>query len=273
MNQYNYVKKRLEDAYLFFEPDEQDRVIAKIINTSVSSKIPLPQLITGCINAMKAEQKLQLAQPKDDGRNMVEDLQKAVDPMEAIRMAYLPIITYRAAFLFAQELCKVCVARRLPYKKQTRIIKECNRMFEDDWVGSIDQSTMGKLEAHLQDFLCVAGRDIQTLWWVINQELKRLYPSLNGEYDTLTPLYVCISLLDYTKSVRDNFNRILDERTGRLSYTSEEPYIKQIRKALAEIAQEYTLDVSPMIQMAVKVISNKVDLYVFDDVKVTEDEK
>ena len=131
---------------------------------------------------------------------------------------------------------------------------------------------MKKLEDQLEDFLAGAGWDVQCLWFTVNQELKKRYPELNAEYDLLTPLYVCISLMDFTRQKESEYADLLEERTGIRPAFQEQKSVKKLRAALNEISGKYSLDATPMIKLAIAVINNRLQELVFNDVERVNDE-
>ena len=201
-----------------------------------------------------------------------EDVMKVLTPQEAIRIAYYPIITGKAAFRHAFVLRQICIDRRLPYARQSRIIKESYEEWNKYYTDIVDKETMDKLEDQLEDFLACAGWDVQCLWFTVNQELKKRYPELNAEYDLLTPLYVCISLMDFTRQKESEYADLLEERTGIRPAFPEQKSVKKLRTALDEISGKYSLDATPMIKLAIAVINNRLQELVFNDVERVNDE-
>ena len=222
---------------------------------------------------IKALERLQAQaqQPKVDTGSLPDNLLDVLSPKEAIRIAYVPVIMTKAAYRFADRVTQTCISWRLPYAKQSRMIKQSKADWEQECDNSLSNEVMVKLEDQLNDFLAVAGWDVQCLWWVINQELKKRYPELEDEYPLLSDLFVCKSLLDYTRQKEDQFADLLKERTGVYPPHPVPWYIQDLRKALDGIYGRYTLDPTPMIKMAINVIDRKVENEIFTDVEVTND--
>lgn len=286
-SQKDYVKRKLAKAGITIAPDQEDQVIDKILVTLKAIGGGIDALVNGVISQWKNEkgstlQKLPtgfgIPQPVEqtysDGSSVVPDnLLDLISPQEALQMAYYPVIAVKAAFKFALDLCAKCASRRLPYNKQTREIKQTWIAWQNDWMSALDPSTMKKLDDQLEEFFALAGWDVQCLWFVINQELKLLYPQLDKEYDILTPLYVCTSLLDFARFKESQYADRLEELTGKRPHCPEAKEIKAVRTALAVIGGKYTLDPTPMIQRAIKVIDNRLAQTTFQNVTRNEDEQ
>lgn len=244
-----------------------------IVKQSLAVKVPVKDLVDEFIQLQQSPQPL-IQEPEESPAEAVskEDVQKVLTPQESIRIAYYPIITGKAAFRHAFDLRQLCIDRRLPYARQSRMIKESFEEWNKYYTDIIDKETMDKLENQLEDFLAGAGWDVQYLWFTVNQELKKSYPELNAEYDVLTPLYVCISLMDFTRQKEKEYADLLEERTGIRPAFPEQKSIKKLRTALDEISGKYKLDATPMIKLAIAVINNRLQELVFNDVERINDE-
>lgn len=240
-----------------------------IVKQSLAVKVPIKDLVDEFIQLQQSPQPL-IQEPGNSTTEAItkEDVQKVLTPQESIRIAYYPIITGKAASRHAFDLRQICIDRRLPYARQSRIIKESYEEWNKYYTDIVDKETMDKLE----DFLAGAGWDVQCLWFTVNQELKKSYPELNAEYDVLTPLYVCISLMDFTRQKEKEYADLLEERTGIRPAFPEQKSIKKLRAALNEISGKYSLDATPMIKLAIAVINNRLHELVFNDVERVNDE-
>lgn len=244
-----------------------------IVKQSLAVKVPVKDLVDEFIQLQQSPQPL-IQEPENSPAQAITeaDVQKVLTPQEAIRIAYYPIITGKAAFRHAFDLRQICIDRRLPYARQSRIIKESYEEWNKYYTDIVDNDTMKKLEDQLEDFLAGAGWDVQCLWFTVNQELKKRYPELNAEYDLLTPLYVCISLMDFTRQKESEYADLLEERTGIRPAFPEQKSVKKLRAALNEISGKYSLDATPMIKLAIGVINNRLQELVFNDVERVNDE-
>ena len=244
-----------------------------IVKQSLAVKVPVKDLVDEFIQLQQSPQPL-IQEPENSPAQAITeaDVQKVLTPQEAIRIAYYPIITGKAAFRHAFDLRQTCIDRRLPYARQSRIIKESYEEWNKYYTDIVDNDTMKKLEDQLEDFLAGAGWDVQCLWFTVNQELKKRYPELNAEYDLLTPLYVCISLMDFTRQKESEYADLLEERTGIRPAFPEQKSVKKLRAALNEISGKYSLDATPMIKLAIAVINNRLQELVFNDVERVNDE-
>lgn len=179
---------------------------------------------------------------------------------ESLRMAYVPILLTKTAFRFAEEVCRQCVAQHLPHKKETRIIRQAERDYIHSTLGTtISRSTLEILEQKTDLLFTKAGNDVQTLWFVVNQELKKQHPTLDEEYPFLTDLFCAVSLLHYVRSYESACDIMVKQRTGlqRTTFTVQEPI--DIYNALLSIAGRYTICHTSMIHLSVRIISMKVD--------------
>lgn len=188
----------------------------------------------------------------------IEDMLDKFSVEEAVRIAYIPIILTKAAFQFADFIRRQCIEGRLPYQKESRIIRQSLHDYERETLGQVNTEVMETLEKQVGYFFEEAGDNVQTLWYVVNGELKKRYPELSG-YDLLTNVYVCVSLLDYVRRFESSADHIIRQRTG-LPYASvQNRQSTDVRNACLSIADKYRVKRTEMIDLAIRVIALKVD--------------
>lgn len=177
---------------------------------------------------------------------------------EAVRIAYIPIILTKAAFQFAEFIAKQCAEYRLPYKKETRLIKQSIYDYERETLGQVKIDVLETLENQVGHFFDEAGDNVQTLWYVINAELKKRYPKLEN-YDLLTNVYVCVSILEYVRCFEAAADHTIQERTSMPYVSIANRQSVDVRNACLSIADKYKIQQTEMIHLAIRVIANKVD--------------
>lgn len=177
---------------------------------------------------------------------------------EALRIAYIPIVLSKAAFEYAKFAVRLCVEKKLPYRKQTRIIREAIDEYEQGLMGTIRTEVRTRLESQVEFFFDQADDDVEKLWYVIRLELIKRYPDM-PQIDLLTNIYVCVSMLDYVRKFEETTNYTIQSRT-HMPYAN---YINKqcidIRNAYLSIADNYKIARTDIIQLAIRIIALKVD--------------
>lgn len=91
-------------------------------------------------------------------------------PIEtATKIVYIPVIISRAAFEYADFVCRLCAEKRLDFKKQTRIIKE--QVVEYEWktVGLIGKDIQKFLDESVDSFLKKPTIILESFKWQSNR--------------------------------------------------------------------------------------------------------
>ena len=177
---------------------------------------------------------------------------------EAIKIAYIPIILSKAAFRFARMAVDECVSRKLPYRKQVRQIRDSIDGYEREAFETVKPEVLEALTRQVEGFFYAAGHDVQTLWFVINSELKKRYPDL-GDYVLLTHSYVVISILDYIREFEIESDRVIRGRLPMHYVSVRNRHLKGLRDACMAIADVHKLDNTDMLRLAMRCIAVKVD--------------
>ena len=192
--------------------------------------------------------------------SMFEQMRHTFTLRESLTMAYIPVLLTKAAFRFAEDVCRQCASNRLPYKPETRIIRQAIKSYIYSTLGSvISHSTLQLLDEKTDLFFRYAEGDVTTLWMVVNQELKSSHPSLDEEYPFLTDLFCAISLIHYVHSFESKADATVMQRTGlsRTTFSVQEPW--DVYHALMSIAGRYTINHTRMIELSVRIISIRVE--------------
>lgn len=198
------------------------------------------------------------------------NLMKQLTPKEAIRIAYIPIVVGNACIMYATQIADLSARIRLPYKKECRSIREHCNLYVKEAIGAVSHEVLKKLDDQTASFFSEAGDSVQTLYWVLRQELSKKYPELD-DYNLLTLIYVYKSLFYYILDFQNKSDRLVRERTGTSFFSKSDPNLKPIMDALEVIGSKYTIENTSMINMAMKVISNRIDGLIFSDIEITND--
>lgn len=197
------------------------------------------------------------------GEIRIEDMLEQFSVEEAVRIAYIPIILTKAAFQFADFIRRQCVEQRLAYVKESRAIRQALHDYERETLGQVNAGVMDTLEKQVGHFFEEAGTNVQTLWYVVNSELKKRYPELSS-YDLLTNIYVCVSILDYVRRFESSADHIIRQRTGMPYASVQNCQSADIRNACLSIADRYKVERTDMINLAIRVIALKIDAMVVE---------
>ena len=178
---------------------------------------------------------------------------------DALRLTYIPVIITRITLKYIDAVISHCVAHRLPYNKIVRELREYIKQYNNDIIGDIHKTSSEELDKLTDEFFSVNGRDMTTLWWVINSELKKLYPSLDDEYEFLTMVYMPITMIYYLLLVGRDIDSMLSSRLVGASGSINSDAIFGMLNCLERMVSDYKLVTTGMIKLAVSVISRKVD--------------
>lgn len=198
------------------------------------------------------------------------DVLKDLTPKEAIRIAYIPTVVAQAASKYINIVADTLCQRKMPYKKETRIIRENLRQFQKDTLYELQTDTYRKLESVTEDFFYDAGKHIDILYFTVYQELMNQYKDLE-EYDLFSYIYVVKSLLEYIKWFQKKAEKRLTEVSGKPAKVDFDPRLEMINQAMDSVAKGYKRPHSKLIDLAIEVIKVKVDEHVFSEVEIVED--
>ena len=201
----------------------------------------------------------------------IMDIMKEFSVSDALKMCYVPLVISQAAYRFATLICDQCAREQLDYRKQTRILRECAKSYAVDVIGSDKRKLVDALDNELTGWMDNEQHDITTLYFCVNQELKKQYPELS-EYDMLTYIYMSLALLGYVKFMDIQYDKEISQLLHRPYHTGENHHNIKARKALSEIAGYCKIDLdTEMISRAIKVIGIKMDTFSFSDHQQTEE--
>lgn len=179
---------------------------------------------------------------------------------KALRLAYVPVIITKIAFTYIDKVISQCVKRKLPYSKPIREIKEHIRHYNEDLLGGVSKHSLNQLDELIKSFLDKYYLDMTSLWWSINQEIRRRYPEIEKEQsEFITAVYMPISLLKYMMSVGYSLDRMLKETMPGQTGSIVPMDVKEIQKRLEGMVTNYKLEPTPMQEQAIKTIGKRID--------------
>lgn len=185
-----------------------------------------------------------------------DQLLQLFTPDELLHLIYPPLLATEAAVHYATRIADLCAARRLEgVKKQSRALREAVRTYKRRQLADLHAVAFDALQRHFGLFLGHCGGDVQTLWFTVNQALKTRYPRL-AEYELATEVMVCMSLTDYAVRCDTRTARVLSDHTG-LSLGGVNYMAASLHKILKGMVRGLSIDGAPMVEMAVKVIDNR----------------
>lgn len=180
-------------------------------------------------------------------------------PIEtATKIVYIPVIISRAAFEYADFVCRLCAEKRLDFKKQTRIIKE--QVVEYEWktVGLIGKDIQKFLDESVDSFFEEAHDHIGKLQMAVQQEMKKQWPELT-DYNLLLNLYMCIILIDFVRKFERASSKVIQNATQNPYVAIENKQLIHIRTACMDIAGKYKLPNTDMIRLGLKILAINID--------------
>lgn len=180
-------------------------------------------------------------------------------PIEtATKIVYIPVIISRAAFEYADFVCRLCAEKRLDFKRQTRIIKE--QVVEYEWktVGLIGKDIQKFLDESVDSFFEEAHDHIGKLQMAVQQEMKKQWPELT-DYNLLLNLYMCIILIDFVRKFERASSKVIQNATQNPYVAIENEQLIHIRTACMDIAGKYKLPNTDMIRLGLKILAINID--------------
>lgn len=185
-----------------------------------------------------------------------DQLLQLFTPDELLHLIYPPLLATEAALHYATRIADLCAARRLEGTKKTcRALREAVRSYKRQQLTDLHAVAFDALQRHFDFFLGHCGNDVQTLWFTVNQALKTRYPHLSS-YELATEVMVCLSLADYAVRCDTRTAQALSNRTG-LSLGGVNYMAASLRTTLKSMVQGLSIDGAPMVELAVKVIDNR----------------
>lgn len=188
----------------------------------------------------------------------IDDLIRSFSFEEAVRIAYVPIILSHSAFQYADFARRICAEKRLPFQKESRIIRAAIEEYERMTKYTLSDKANEILNQRTEEFTDEAEKQLQILWYTVSGQLKKEHPEV-ANYDLLTNLYMAVALLDYVRRFELSAGMEIAKRVGTPYASSANPLSTAVRNACLSIAGEYTLQRSDMLERAVRSIALRVD--------------
>lgn len=209
--------------------------------------------------------------PKEDPFFPIQLIMDKIPAKESIRIAYIPIVISNAALHYTGKIADFCAKNRMPFIKEVRTIRNESKAFVEQATGSVSHDTYYQLKKQTDEFFYSTKANLYTLYFTVRNEFLNRFPNLDNEYDLYTDVYIAHSLFRYVRDFQDKAEKHMSEVCGVTIKTDPDPHIMKIWKCLDIITDGYTLGKSEIIELALKVISNKIDEHVFSDIEITED--
>lgn len=166
------------------------------------------------------------------------------------KIVYIPITISRAAFEYADFVCRICAEKRLDFKKQTRIIKEQMKEYERETVGQTGEDIKKDLEECVDGFFEEADGYINQLQCSVQDEMKKQWPELK-DYSLLLNIYMCVILIDVVGRFEQAASKVIAQATASPYSTKNNNQLLYIRRECLSIAGKYKLPNTEMIRMGV----------------------
>lgn len=182
---------------------------------------------------------------------------------EQMRVSFVPLIITRLAWVYADK-AMTCAARdRVSLlKKLCRELKQVKQDYEREIRRELDYSHVKNVEEQTDMCIDEMGRDLQILYFSVNQEFKRSVPEY--PYDELRT-YAIISVLfvDYLQSYNRDIDRLLAVklRDRHLSESIVPPLIEKLRhimRGFAGIEDKFNFN-DRNVTLAMAVIKNRIN--------------
>lgn len=196
---------------------------------------------------------------KEANHKKMKAFETVLSERERVMFVYVPIVLTQVVFRYIEIINDYCARKCLPFKNETRELKRLIKQYTFSNFSGLSSDCTNSLDRQVNDFFYDAGDDVQTLYFVINSELKKVYPELD-DYELLTYLYMSISLLDYTHHYIRKTNKLITEKTNYVLVSYDvysETY--KMRGVLKDMTRLYNIQSTQMIELAIKIIGNKVD--------------
>lgn len=190
----------------------------------------------------------------------MDDILNLFTPREAMRLAYGPIILSRAAFIHIAQAHRIAAALRLPYAKQFRQIDQAvHGLRLGDERAIENHRLLETLERHTRHFLTHAGGDMQTFWFVVNQDLKTQRPELEtDDYAFATSLLVAAALMAYRDKLQAHYVNFINRKLGvPRAYDSDNDTTTIISQLLGILGNKYSIKPTTMWATSLQILDNK----------------
>lgn len=204
-------------------------------------------------------EKAMIQHEEEERRKCNKVFLESLTETERLKIVYFPLILTQVVFEYVSTICGICIKEKLPYKQQVRNLKELISEYNFRNFTRLEDDCMNTLYDNVDSFFDDAGDNIDTLFYVIMQELKKRYRDMD-DYNLPTYLYVTISLIDYTLSFMYKADKVVEEKTRYcLSPSDVAPELYKIKNILSGMTDGYKIKKTDMIELAIKIISNKVN--------------
>lgn len=190
-----------------------------------------------------------------------------VPPETTLKLVYIPVVTSRAAFEYADVVCQICARKRLNYKEQTRTLKQEMKEYERETIGLVGHEIEEDLKDKVDFFFDEAYSHIEKLQQSVYAEMKKQWPDLT-DYTLLLNLYMCVILIDYIWKFERATAQFIQKTTMSPYIPRPNLHLVNIRRACMSIAGDHVLPSSDNIRLAIKILAMNIDKMV--KVEVTE---
>lgn len=215
---------------------------------------------------------LKVMQPEEDPFFPIKKIMEKMPAKESIRIAYIPIVVCNAALHYAKLVADYCASHRMPYKLECRTIRQESVEYIQTCLKTVDKSTYEQLEQQTNEFFYSTQTDLITLYWTVRNEFLKYFPGLDDDQmEIYTNIYISHSLFSYVRDFQVTAEKHMSKVCGCTIKTDPDIHILKIWKSLCKISEGYDIGKAPIVELALKVIANRIDEHVFSEVELTED--
>lgn len=163
-------------------------------------------------------------------KTVAEDVQEKVRKFsfeENISITFVPLVMAEVAWYYALEVIDEASRQRMESsKKLTRSIRQLREAYLKTCRMDLDERHLKKVMDVSYDYINACTDAFETLWYVLNGELKSSWGDLDN-IDLRTDAMICVIILDVLDRHNDRMDALIKERIGHVT-----PYRNKVNEAL-----------------------------------------
>ena len=189
------------------------------------------------------------------------ETQKMLDTFtweENMNIAFVPLIISYIAWAYADKVIAYCADHKISdTKKLSRVIKEVKQKYKYDLEKDLDHRHMKALDNETERFMGELSSEFAILWFSVNNEIKRVYPSLL--YDEMrTDAMISMMMIKFLRQHNAKMDELVKRKMHVGSCSIENPYMDALFSAMDAYFGECTLSYNKHMDTWVKIFQNHI---------------
>lgn len=182
---------------------------------------------------------------------------------ENMAIVFTPIIIAELAWHFALKAVDGAAKKRIDStKKLCRTMRFVRETFLNEYKKDLDAPHLKRIYDSSDLFIQQCSMDLMLLWFSVNNDIKKNYPSLDY-VDIRTDAYISLVVLDVLDEHNKRMDELITEKVGR-SKTITNPLNDALRKGMEAFIYPINMKRSQNVINSMKIIHKNLSKIKFD---------